>query len=197
MLPRPSRVAALLAASLVTACSGADEAPAAPESEPSFTLSASGDVTRTATGFTLTTYLRDGFSEVLDPAGGGARRSSDVTLIALAPDGPTGHQVNIGILGRAAVGTYRARFGATSPLGARPEFYGLYSVPNADGSRREYGASSGTVTITAVSPMIRGTFEFHASQSVLWPANAGVGTSVRSTPAAADFHGEFVARLPQ
>jgi hypothetical protein len=195
MPPRPSRVAALLAASLVTGCSGADEAPAAPDSEPSFTLSASGDVTRTASGFTFTTYLRDGFREIVDPERGGQPQSSDVTLIALAPGGPLGHHVGIGLLGRAAVGTYRVR-AAGAPIGARPEFYANYDVPNADGSRRSYAAATGTVTITSVSPMIRGTFEFHAAHSVVWPANVTVGTTVRSSPVSADFRGEFVARPP-
>src|SRR5687768_4897080 len=161
MPPRPFRVAAVLATSLVTACSGADKASAAPETEPSFTLSASGDVTRTATGFTLTAYLRDGFTEITGaPGGERQRQSSDVTLIALALDGPAGPQVSIGLLGRAAVGTYRVRAGGT-PIGERPEFYADYAVPNADGTRRSYSASTGTVTITSTSPTIRGTFEFH------------------------------------
>ena len=197
MRPTTTRLLAALLATGLAGCAGESAAPEPLDpATPSFTLQASGDVARSARGFTLTSFLRNGYREEVD--GGRLRDSSDVTLISLAPDGPAGPQVNLGLLGRPVVGTYRVRSGGPvgRPIGAQPEFYGSYMVPNADGTRRDYAASTGTVTITAVRPMIQGTFAFRATTVVTWPANPVPGTTVRSTPASAEFSGEFVARLP-
>jgi len=59
-----------------------------------------------------------------------------------------------------------------------------------------YAATTGTVTITAVSPAIRGTFSFHSARSSTWPAVITVGTTVASVPASLDVSGTFVAKMP-
>jgi hypothetical protein len=198
-MPRSSlRLVPVALALTLGACSGGD-APVDPGPDdsgsppaPAYTLTAVGDVTRSATGLAFSFYQRNGFTETTTSNGVSQRDSSDVTLVMLSPDGAGGLRVYLGLIGQPAVGTYRVR-AVGNRLGTRPEFYGGYVALDADSSFQDYSAATGTVTVTAVLPALRGTFAFHSASVVRWPANAAPGTSVRSTPASADFSGSFVA----
>ena len=180
-----------VAAIALAACSS--DTPAGPSEpvEPNYSVAVSGDRSDARTGVSLTTYLANGWSEESN----GVKRSSDVTLLLLADRDVTQPQTNLGLLGRARVGTYHVRVPAT-PFGSRLELYASYRVRNPDGTSSVYDATSGTVTITDVTPAIRGTFTFHSSRVVVWPATVTVGMTLQSQPASLDVTGSFVARTP-
>ncbi|MEP6491940.1 MAG: hypothetical protein ABJF01_04650 [bacterium] len=52
------------------------------------------------------------------------------------------------------------------------------------------------MTITSVSPKIQGTFSFHSSHSLLWPAVLVLNQPLSSTPASLDASGSFIAKVP-
>jgi hypothetical protein len=168
---------------LVAACLGAcgSDAATAPSSDvtPSYTVALAGDLSGSRSGISITQYIVNGWGEQTN--GGATKYSSDVTLI--------------GLLGVAKVGTYRARV-LGSAFGTTLEFYGSYRIHNADGTSTVYDASTGTVTITAIAPAIRGTFSFHSARSSTWPAVVPVGTVLTSVPASLDVSGTFVAKAP-
>ena len=182
----------IVTAACLAAC-GSDAA-TAPTGDvtPAYTVALAGDLSGTRSGISITQYIANGWGEQTN---GGAKYSSDVTLMAFASLDPTQPQTNIGLLGVAKVGTYRARV-LGSVFGATPEFYGSYRLHNADGTSTVYDATSGTVTITSVSPAIRGTFSFHSARSSIWPAVVPVGTVLTSVPASLDVSGTFVAKAP-
>jgi hypothetical protein len=184
----------LVAAVLVAAACGGDSTTAPVlDLAPSYSVAVSGDITVTRSGVSLTQHLANGWSE--ETNGGATRYSSDVTLMSFAALDFTQPQTNIGLLGTAKVGTYRVRV-TGGPFGGVPEFYGSYRTSNADGTSTVYDATSGTVTITSVSPVIRGTFAFHSARSGTWPAVVTVGTTITLVPASLDVSGSFVAKLP-
>jgi hypothetical protein len=193
-------VGALLSAAALAACSAHDSsAPTDPDpGDPAFAVSFSGDQSGSIHGFTFTQRFTNGYSEV-DQAG--HSQSTNVVAILLAsidlnpPTVTIGPQVNIGLMGNLVPGTYHVHT-AGSALGTKPEFYGSYSVVNSDSSRSEYQATTGTVTITSVSPKIQGTFSFHSSRSLLWPAHVAINQVISSTPASLDASGSFVAKVP-
>lgn len=184
----------LIVATVCLAACGSDAA-TAPTGDltPSYSFTLGGDLTGTRTGVSISQYFMNGWSE--EANGSGTKYSSDVTLIAFASLDPTLPQTNIGLLGTAKLGTYRVRV-LGSPFGTTPEFYGAYRIHNADGTSTVYDATTGTVTITAVSPSIRGTFSFHSARSSTWPAVVTVGLTVTSVPASLDVSGSFVAKAP-
>ena len=98
-------------------------------------------------------------------------------------------------MGNLVPGTYRVH-ATGSALGLAPEFYGSYSITNSDSSRTQYQATTGTVTITSVSPKIQGTFSFHSSRALSWPAHLVLNQVLPSAPASLDASGSFVAKRP-
>lgn len=184
----------LIVATVCLAACGSDGATApAGDVTPSYSIALAGDLTGTRSGISFSKYLVNGWRE--ETNGGATTYSSDVTLMAFASLDPTQPQTNIGLLGTAKLGTYRVRV-IGSPFGTTPEFYGAYRIFNADGTSTVYDATTGTVTITAVSPAIRGTFSFHSARSSTWPAVVTVGITVTSVPASLDVSGSFVAKAP-
>ncbi|HTE46014.1 MAG TPA: hypothetical protein VK636_12260 [Gemmatimonadaceae bacterium] len=189
-------------ASAGLAACGSSSEPTAPgdvsTGDPSYSVSVSGDRAASMHGITFTQRIANGFTEV-DQAG--KSQSINVVLILLAtinvnpPQIVIGPQVNIGLMGNLIPGTYGVHANG-SALGTRAEFYGSYSITNADSSRTQYDATDGTVTITSVSPKIQGTFSFHSSRSLLWPAHVAVNQSIPSSPASLDAAGSFVAKVP-
>jgi len=188
--PHPMLVAATLVAA---ACGGDSSTAPAADIAPNYSVAVSGDITATRSGVSLTQHLVNGWSE--ETNGGATKYSSDVTLMSFAALDFTQPQTNIGILGAPKVGTYRVRV-VGAPFGAVPEFYGSYRISNADGTSKVYDATSGTVTVTSVSPVIRGTFAFHSARAGTWPAVVTVGTTITLEPASLDVSGSFVAKLP-
>lgn len=184
----------LVVATVGLAACGSD-ATTAPTGDvtPSYTVALAGELTGTRSGISFTQYIVNGWGEQSN--GGATKYSSDVTLMAFASLDPTQPQTNIGLLGVAKVGTYRVRV-TGSAFGTTPEFYGSYRIHNADGTSTVYDATTGTVTISAVSPAIRGTFSFHSARSSTWPAIVPVGTVLTSVPASLDVSGTFVAKTP-
>jgi hypothetical protein len=183
----------ILATTCLAAC-GSDATTAPPgDVTPSYSIVLAGDLTGTRSGISISQYFINGWSE--EANGSGTKYSSDVTLIAFASLDPTQPQTNIGLLGTAKLGTYRVRV-LGSPFGTTPEFYGAYRIHNADGTSTVYDATTGTVTITAVSPSIRGTFAFHSARSSTWPAVLTGSITVASVPASLDVSGSFVAKVP-
>jgi hypothetical protein len=193
-------VGALLSAAALAACSAHDStAPTDPDpGDPAFAASFSGDQSGSIHGFTFTQRITNGYTEV-DQAG--HSQSTNVVAILLAsidvnpPTVTIGPQVNIGLMGNVVPGTYHVHT-AGSALGTRPEFYGSYSIINRDSSRTEFQATTGTVTITSVSPKIQGTFSFHSSRSLSWPAHLVINQVLPSAPASLDASGSFVAKVP-
>jgi hypothetical protein len=172
---------------------GADRAtePSAPV-HPAFSMSTSGERSDSGDGFVVTAFEPASWSETTATTS----YSSDVTLLSFASTVFTNPQAGIGLLGKPRVGTYRVRV-AGAPLGATPEFYGSYSVTNADGTRTVFEAGSGTVTITDISNgVMHGAFDFHASHKVVWPAGVQPGTTVTATSANLDVRGAFTAAAP-
>ena len=113
------------------------------------------------------------------------------------PQVTIGPQLNLGLMGANLVpGTYRIHTSG-SGVGAKPEFYGSYTITNGDSTRSQYEATSGTVTITSVSPTkIQGTFSFHSSRTLLWPAQLVANGVLPSSPASLDATGSFIAKSP-
>lgn len=181
-----------VAAVAVAAC-GSSSASTEPTASPSYSVSIRGDQQSSLKGISLTQVIPDGYGESID---GGSTSTIPVVLLSFADLDLTKPQVNLGLLGALTTGTYRVRAVGSSPLGSKPEFYGSYALANPDGSRRDYTATDGTVTITSVSPVIRGSFSFHSARSSLWPAGLATGTRVNSEPASLDASGTFVARAP-
>ena len=184
----------LIVATVGLAACGSDAATAPTgDGTPAYTVSLAGELTGTRSGISITQYIVNGWRE--ETNGGATTYSSDVTLMAFASLDPTQPQTNLGLLGVAKVGTYRVRV-AGSVFGTTPEFYGSYRIANADGTSTVYYATTGTVTISTVSPAIRGTFSFHSAWSSKWPAVVPVGTVLTSVPASLDVSGTFVAKTP-
>lgn len=195
-------IGAVLSAAMVAACrSDGSTAPTeAVPGDPAFAVSVSGDQVGSVHGVPFTQRFANGYTEV-DQSG--HAQSTNVVLIALSsidvnpPLVTIGPEMNLGLMGTTLVpGTYRVHT-AGSGVGTKPEFYASYSITNADGTRTQYVATGGTVTITSMSPTkIQGTFSFHSSRSLLWPAIFAANEALPSSPASLDATGSFVAKLP-
>jgi hypothetical protein len=186
-------VAAVAALALFAACSSNEPTdPFTTRTDPAFTFATSGETKLDATGISFTQTLADGYSETDQT---GRKQSASVVLISLASLDLLKPQISLGLMGPLQPGTYAIRvFGG--PLGTKQEFYASLIAPQTDGSRKEFPAASGTITITAVSPVIRGRFNFHASRMLFVPPNVQPGTQLTPTAASLDASGEFVARAP-
>jgi hypothetical protein len=183
---------AVIAGASAAAC-GSESAVAPSDISPAYSVTVSGDRTGARSGISFTQFIVNGWRE--ETNGGATKDSSDVTLVTLGLLDPTQPQTNLGLLGRPRVGTYRVRV-AGAVVGSTPEFYGSYRAINSDGTSTDFSATTGTVTIDAISPAVRGTFKFHSSRSVTWPAGVTPGTVVTSVPASLDVSGNFVAKTP-
>ncbi|HXT17088.1 MAG TPA: hypothetical protein VN706_15710 [Gemmatimonadaceae bacterium] len=193
-MTRVSSLSIAIGMLIALGCGADNSATGVSNERSSFSVSTTGDRRDSIGGFTFTQFMPAGWSEVSN--GGATRYVSDVTLLSLASLDLTKPTVGLGLLGSARAETYQVRVVGTS-VDARPQFYASYSVPNADGSRVVYAATSGIVVVTSVSNgVIKGTFTFHAGQSTTWPANIAPGTTVSSVPASLDASGSFVARAP-
>lgn len=195
-------ISAVLCATTIAAChSDNSTSPAEPvPGDPAFAVTVSGDQVGSLRGVPFTQRFANGYTEV-DQAG--HAQSTSVVLLLLTsidvnpPQVTIGPQLNLGLMGTTvAPGTYRVHT-TGSGVGTKPEFYGSYSITNADSTRTQYEATNGTVTITAVSPTkIQGTFNFHSSRSLLWPAHLVVNGVLPSSPASLDATGSFTAKFP-
>ena len=187
------RIVPLVGLSLLSACSSTEPtAPSIVDDTPAYTFSITGDERLSGNGITLTYTNPKGYGEV-DPSG--QLQWTPVVLITLASIDVTRPQVNVGLIGPIKPGTYTLRiFGA--PLGTKQEFYGSFMVPEIEGAQRNYVATTGTVTVTSVSPVIRGSFKFHSSSVLHIPANPDPGPALTPSAASLDASGTFVARPP-
>lgn len=194
-------IGAVLSAAMIAACRSDDSHPPTEPvpGDPAFAVSVSGDQVGTLHGVPFTQRFANGYTEV-DQSG--HAQSTSVVLVLLSsidvnpPLVTIGPQLNLGLMGTTLVpGTYRMHT-AGSGVGTKPEFYGSYSVTNGDSTRTQYDATSGTVTITSVSPKIQGTFSFHSSRSLLWPAHLVSSGALPSSPASLDASGSFTATVP-
>ena len=180
------RMTALLMLLAAAACG--DAAGPADTPDPTFSLQASGDLEATVVGRAFYSTIASGYA-IVDPQTG-QRTETDVTSILLTPNG-LGASVHIGLLGQPVVGTYHVQ--DNNMIGERPEYYASYDLPASDGGRWSYSASVGTVTITAVSPRIVGTFAFQSRYVSRWPRDPQVGTQIRPEPASLSVTGRFTA----
>ena len=191
---RLPRIAPLAALALLAACSSSEPtAPSIKGNTPAYTFSITGEQKLSGSGISLTFTDPKGYGEA-DPSG--QLQWTPVVLITLASTDVTKPQVNLGLIGPIEPGTYTLRvFGA--PLGTKREFYGNFMVPEVQGARRNYVATTGTVTITSVSPVIHGSFKFHSSSVLEIPANTAPGTQLTPSVASLDASGTFVSRAPE
>ena len=180
------RLTALLMLLAAAAC--ADATGPADPTDPTFSLQASGDLEATVIGRAFYSTIANGYAIVDSRTG--QRTETDVTSILLTPNG-LGASVHIGLLGKPEIGTYHVQ--DNSIVGERPEYYASYDLPASDGGRWSYAASVGTVTITAVSPRIAGTFAFQSRYVSRWPREPQVGTQIRPEPASLSVTGTFTA----
>jgi len=187
------RIAPLVALTLLAACSSNEStAPSIENDTPAYTFSITGEQKLNGSGISLTRTNAKGYGEV-DPSG--QLQWTPVVLITLASTDVTKPQVNLGLIGPIKPGTYALRvFG--SPLGTKQEFYGSFMVPEIEGAQLNYTPTTGTVTITSVSPVIRGSFKFHSSSVVEIPAKPAPGTQLTASAASLDASGTFVSRAP-
>ena len=184
------RFAVVLAAS-IAAC-GEPTAPAVPVSnEPAYSMSLSGDVRASVDGIPTALRVADGYKE-FDPTG--QMQSTAVVFVQLAPLDASKPRLSIGLMGAIQPGTYTVRNLGTLAPGARPEFYAAVLQPGSDGTR-DYSATAGTVTLTAVGATLHGKFTFHANNVVLMPPNDS-GQSHPANPANLDATGTFVVPAP-
>lgn len=191
---RLPRIAPLAGLALLAACSSSEPtAPPIADDSPAYTFSITGDEKVNGGGISLTSSNPKGYGEV---DSSGQLQWTPVVLITLASRDVTKPQVNLGLLGPVKPGTYTLRiFGA--PVGTKQEFYGSFMVPESEGAQRNYIATSGTVTITSVSPVIRGSFKFHSSSVLQIPANPSPGMQLTPSTASLDASGTFVSRAPE
>ena len=192
---RPLNLLSIAGLAIAAAGCGADSVSApVGDTTPSFSLVVRGDRVANSSGVSLVQYFVNGWRE--ETNNGATKYSSDVTLLLLSSlADQKAPQVNIGLLGRPVVGSYRVR-AVGAALGEKPEFYGSYRVVNSDSTATSFDATTGTVTITATSPVIKGTFSFHSTRSVTVPAVLTPGMSFQAVPASLDVSGSFVAKAP-
>lgn len=192
-------ISAALTVATATACMSKETTAPVDPGDPVYSVAVSGDRVASMHGTSFTQRLANGYTEV-DQSG--HSQSTNVVLVLLSsidfnpPTVTIGPQVNLGLMGVDLVpGTYSLHT-TGSAVGTKPEFYGSFTVTNSDSTRTEYQATSGTVTITSVSPKIQGTFSFHSSRALLWPSHVGLHEIIPSTPGSLDASGSFVARVP-
>jgi hypothetical protein len=187
------QILVVVASVIATACASDTTVAPIDDMAPAYSVTISGDRSGARSGISFTQFIPNGWRE--ETNGGATKDSSDVTLVTLGFLDPTQPQTNLGLLGKPRVGAYHVRVPGAG-LGSTLEFYGSYRASNADGTSTEFSAATGTVTIDAISPAIRGTFRFHSARSVTWPAVVVSGTVVTSVPASLDVSGTFVAKSP-
>lgn len=97
-----------------------------------------------------------------------------VTGLLMAPEGPDGRQVFIGILtDDVRPGTYRVRNGWG---GGDRQFYGTVLAPVDDEDMRlHHRLTSGTLTIESTQPVLRGSFSTESESFTRMPRSPRVG----------------------
>ena len=194
-MTRAPRLALALAAVIFAAACGSSSEPTAPDlplSGPSFSLSITGDVRTSVRGVPTALRMASGYREYNQSGQG---ETTAVVLVQLAPADASQPTLILGLMGPIQPGTYALHTVGSAVPGSKPEYYGLIVQRGSDGTRN-YNATSGTVTLSAVGDTLRGTVTLHYGNIVFVPSNSPPGATYKATGASVDATGTFVVPAP-